>query len=40
VGKLSKLKASELGGAAIKGALSKVKVPVEAIDEVILGNVC
>ena len=40
MGKLSKFKASDLGGLAIKGALDKINLPKEAIDEVILGNVC
>jgi acetyl-CoA C-acetyltransferase len=40
MGKLSKFKASDLGGLAIRGALDKINLPKEAIDEVILGNVC
>lgn len=39
-GKLSKIKGADLGALAIKGALDQIKVPLEAIDEVILGNVC
>ncbi|CAK93742.1 unnamed protein product (macronuclear) [Paramecium tetraurelia] len=40
LGKLSKVKATELGATAIKGALSQVSIPQDAIDEAILGNVC
>jgi acetyl-CoA C-acetyltransferase len=40
MGKLSKLKGTELGSIAIKGALEKGNIPAEAVDEVILGNVC
>jgi acetyl-CoA C-acetyltransferase len=40
MGKLSKVKATELGGIAIRGALDKIGVPNDQIDEVILGNVC
>jgi len=29
-----------LGGIAIRGALEKAKIPKEAVDEAILGNVC
>jgi acetyl-CoA C-acetyltransferase len=38
-GKLSSLSAIELGSTAIKGALSKSGVPLEAIGEVFMGNV-
>ena len=40
MGKLSKIKAPELGSIAIKEALASVNVPGTAVDEVILGNVC
>lgn len=40
MGKMSKLKAPELGAVAIRGAMDKINLPNEAIDEVILGNVC
>ncbi|CAK93924.1 unnamed protein product (macronuclear) [Paramecium tetraurelia] len=40
LGKLSKVKATDLGATAIKGALSQVSIPQDAIDEAILGNVC
>lgn len=38
-GEFSSLTASELGGAAIKGALADAKLDPEKIDEVIMGNV-
>ncbi|PSV26160.1 MULTISPECIES: acetyl-CoA C-acetyltransferase [unclassified Photobacterium] len=38
-GALKSVTAAELGAAAIKGALAETSVPVEAIDEVIFGNV-
>ena len=38
-GKLSGLSATELGSIAIKGALAKSGVPVEAVNEVLMGNV-
>jgi len=38
-GKLSGLTATELGSIAIKGALAKSGVPVEAVNEVLMGNV-
>ena len=38
-GKLSGLSATELGSTAIKGALTKSGVPLEAIGEVFMGNV-
>ena len=39
LGKLSKLSASHLGAAAIKGAIKGSKIPSSDIDEVIMGNV-
>ena len=39
LGKLSKLSASYLGAAAIKGAVSRSEVKLSDIDEVIMGNV-
>ena len=39
LGKLSKLSASYLGAAAIKGAISRSEVRLSDIDEVIMGNV-
>ena len=39
LGKLSKLSASYLGAAAIKGAISRSEVKLSDIDEVIMGNV-
>ena len=39
MGKLSKLKVTDYAGTTIKDALNKVNIPVEAVDEVILGNV-
>ncbi|MCB0482243.1 MAG: acetyl-CoA C-acyltransferase [Flavobacteriales bacterium] len=39
MGGLSTVPAPKLGAAAIKGALAKVGLPVEAIDEVFMGNV-
>lgn len=39
MGKLSKIKASDLGGIAIEGALRRGNVPGESVDEVIMGNV-
>jgi acetyl-CoA C-acetyltransferase len=39
LGKLSKLTAVELGSAAIKGAINKINLPNEAINEALLGNV-
>lgn len=38
-GALKSVTAAELGAAAIKGALAETSLPVEAIDEVIFGNV-
>ena len=38
-GELSQATASELGGAAIKGAIENAGVKIESIDEVIMGNV-
>ncbi|PSW74107.1 acetyl-CoA C-acyltransferase [Photobacterium sp. GB-50] len=38
-GALKSVTAAELGAASIKGALAETSVPVEAIDEVIFGNV-
>lgn len=38
-GGLSSVTASELGGIAIKGALTKAKIAPEAVDEVIMGTV-
>ena len=38
-GKLSTVTATELGSIAIKGALAKSGVPVEAVNEVFMGNV-
>jgi acetyl-CoA C-acetyltransferase len=38
-GKLSGLSATELGSIAIKGALAKSGVPIEAVNEVFIGNV-
>ncbi|MEX2567076.1 MAG: acetyl-CoA C-acyltransferase [Cyclobacteriaceae bacterium] len=38
-GSLSSISAVELGSFAIKGAIEKSKVPLEAIDEVYMGNV-
>ncbi|GAA05997.1 acetyl-CoA C-acetyltransferase [Photobacterium leiognathi] len=38
-GALKSVTAAELGAAAIKGALAETSIPVEAIDEVIFGNV-
>jgi acetyl-CoA C-acetyltransferase len=38
-GKLSGLSATELGSIAIKGALAKSGVPIEAVNEVFMGNV-
>lgn len=40
LGKLSKIKATELGSIAIKGALSSANIDAKHVDEVILGNVC
>ncbi|KRX09839.1 Thiolase-like protein [Pseudocohnilembus persalinus] len=40
LGKLSKIKATELGSIAIKGALNQANIPADQVDEVILGNVC
>ena len=37
-GALKKLPASELGIAAVRGALEKSKVPASSVDEVIFGN--
>lgn len=39
MGALSTVPATELGSTAIKGALTKGNVPVDAIDEVFMGNV-
>lgn len=39
-GALSSLSATKLGSIAIKSAIEKAKVDVEAIDEVFFGNVC
>ena len=38
-GEMSQATASELGGAAIKGAIENAGVKNESIDEVIMGNV-
>lgn len=38
-GALKSVSAAQLGAVAIKGALAQIDVPVDAIDEVILGNV-
>ncbi|WP_318512406.1 acetyl-CoA C-acetyltransferase [Photobacterium leiognathi] len=38
-GALKSVTAAELGAAAIKGALAETSIPVEAVDEVIFGNV-
>ncbi|GAD32367.1 acetyl-CoA acetyltransferase [Photobacterium leiognathi lrivu.4.1] len=38
-GALKSVTAAELGAAAIKGALAETSIPLEAIDEVIFGNV-
>ena len=38
-GSLSTLSAVQLGSTAIKGALTKSNTPVEAVDEVFMGNV-
>ena len=38
-GALKSVSAAQLGAVAIKGALAEINVPVDAIDEVILGNV-
>ena len=38
-GKLSGLSATELGSIAIKGALAKSGIPIEAVNEVFMGNV-
>jgi acetyl-CoA C-acetyltransferase len=39
-GKLSKISATDLGAAAVKGALKKGNIKPEYVDELILGNVC
>ncbi len=39
LGELSSLRASELGKFAIKGLLEETNIPLEAVDEVIMGNV-
>jgi acetyl-CoA C-acetyltransferase len=39
-GALSSLSATELGAAAIKGALARAGAPATAVDEVFMGNVC
>ncbi len=40
LGKLSKIKATELGSIAIKEALKSINLPGTEIDEVLMGNVC
>ena len=40
LGKLSKFKAPELGGIAIRSALSSINLSSSLVDEVIMGNVC
>lgn len=39
LGKLSKVSAIDLAATSIKGAMSQISLPNDAIDEVILGNV-
>jgi acetyl-CoA acetyltransferase len=39
LGKLSKVSAIDLAATSIKGAISQISLPNDAIDEVILGNV-
>ena len=39
-GKLSKFTAPQLGSFAIKAAVESIKLDVNLIDEVIMGNVC
>ena len=38
-GSLSTISAPKLGAVAIKGAIDKIKLPLDAIDQVIMGNV-
>ena len=40
LGSLSSVPATKLGAIAIKGAMEKGNVPVDAVDEVFMGNVC
>lgn len=40
LGKLSKVKAVDLGATAVRGAYEAINLPTDVIDEVILGNVC
>ena len=40
MGKLSKIKATDLGGISIAGALKEIGLSGTEVDEVILGNVC
>ncbi len=40
LGKLSKLRAPELGAIAIRSALASISLNSSHVDEVILGNVC
>lgn len=40
MGKLSKIKSTELGGLAINGALKSIGISGTDVDEVIMGNVC
>lgn len=40
LGKLSKLKASELGAISIKAALNSINLSGTEVNEVIMGNVC
>ena len=38
-GKLAKISATKLGATAIKGALDKVNIAADQVDEVFMGNV-
>lgn len=40
LGKMSKIKATELGSLAIKSALSSINLSGSEVNEVIMGNVC
>jgi len=39
-GKISKVKATDLGSIAVKGALNSINLDPKHVDEVILGNIC
>lgn len=40
MGKLSKIKATDLGGVAITGALKSINLNGSEVDEVYMGSVC